>query len=39
MLVIETYMMVFFTSTLEIVAVAFRDYDLCVQTIMHLQGE
>jgi len=39
MLVIETYMMVFFTATLDIVAIAFRDYDLCVQTIMHLQGE
>ena len=39
MLVIETYMMVFFPATLDIVAVEFRDYDLCVQVVMHLQGE
>ena len=39
MLVIETYMMVFFTATLDIVEVEFRDYDLCVQVVMHLQGE
>ena len=39
MLVIETYMMVFFTATLDIVAVEFRDYDLCVKVVMHLQGE
>ena len=39
MLVMKTYMMVFFTATLDIVAVEFRNYDLCVQTVMHLQRE
>jgi hypothetical protein len=39
MLVIETFMMVFFTATLNITAVEFRNYDLCVQVVMHLQGE
>ena len=39
MLVMQTYMMVFFTATLDITAVEFRNYDLCVQVVMHLQGE